>query len=100
MNKPIVASLVAASLLPASAWADQNTETVVVTASRFAQSDASVLQSATILTRQDIVRLQARSLVDVLRTVPSIEIAQSGGRGQIASIFYARHGIRSLFSPD
>lgn len=87
MNKPIVASLVAASLLPASAWAEQNTETVVVTASRFAQSDASVLQSAAILTRQDIARLQARSLVDVLRTVPSIEIAQSGGRGQLASIF-------------
>ncbi|OOF05096.1 TonB-dependent receptor domain-containing protein [Salinivibrio sp. MA607] len=87
MNKPIVASLVAASLLPASAWAEQNTETVVVTASRFEQSDASVLQSATILTRQDIARLQARSLVDVLRTVPSIEIAQSGGRGQLASIF-------------
>lgn len=87
MNKPIVASLVAASLLPASAWAEQNTDTVVVTASRFAQSDASVLQSATILTRQDIARLQARSLVDVLRTVPSIEIAQNGGRGQLASIF-------------
>ncbi|OOE89101.1 TonB-dependent receptor domain-containing protein [Salinivibrio sp. AR640] len=87
MNKPIVASLVAASLLPASAWAEQNTETVVVTASRFAQSDASVLQSAAILTRQDIARLQARSLVDVLRSVPSIEIAQNGGRGQIASIF-------------
>ncbi|PCE68325.1 TonB-dependent receptor domain-containing protein [Salinivibrio sp. YCSC6] len=87
MNKQIVASLVAASLLPVSAWAEQNTETVVVTASRFEQSDASVLQSATILTRQDIARLQARSLVDVLRTVPSIEIAQSGGRGQIASIF-------------
>ncbi|OOE81694.1 hypothetical protein BZG72_10365 [Salinivibrio sp. PR6] len=87
MNKQIVASLVATSLFPAAAWAEQNTETVVVTASRFAQSDASVLQSATILTRQDIARLQARSLVDVLRTVPSIEIAQSGGRGQIASIF-------------
>ncbi|WP_116643936.1 TonB-dependent receptor [Salinivibrio sp. HTSP] len=87
MNKQIVASLVAASFFPVSTWAEPNTETVVVTASRFAQSDASVLQSATILTRQDIARLQARSLVDVLRTVPSIEIAQSGGRGQIASIF-------------
>ncbi|OOE34783.1 TonB-dependent receptor domain-containing protein [Salinivibrio kushneri] len=87
MNKQIVASLVAASFFPVSTWAEPNTETVVVTASRFAQSDASVLQSATILTRQDIARLQARSLVDVLRTVPSIEIAQSGGRGQLASIF-------------
>ncbi|OOE85919.1 TonB-dependent receptor domain-containing protein [Salinivibrio sharmensis] len=87
MNKQIVASLMAASFFPVSTWAEQNTETVVVTASRFEQSDASVLQSATILTRQDIARLQARSLVDVLRTVPSIEIAQSGGRGQVASIF-------------
>ncbi|WBA08535.1 TonB-dependent receptor domain-containing protein [Salinivibrio kushneri] len=87
MNKQIVASLVAASFFPVSTWAEQNTETVVVTASRFAQSDASVLQSATILTRQDIARLQARSLVDVLRTVPSIEIAQNGGRGQSAFIF-------------
>ncbi len=62
-------------------------ETIVVTANRFKQIDGAVLAQTVSLTKQDIQRLQADSLFDVFRTLPSIEVAQTGGRGQTASIF-------------
>ncbi|EDP57637.1 TonB-dependent receptor [Vibrio sp. AND4] len=62
-------------------------ETVVVTANRFEQIDGAVLAQTVTVTKEDIDRLQANSLFDVFRTLPSVEVAQSGGRGQSASLF-------------
>ncbi|NOI73632.1 TonB-dependent receptor domain-containing protein [Vibrio owensii] len=62
-------------------------ETVVVTANRFKQVDGAVLAQTVTLTKEDIERLQADSLFDVFRTLPSVEVAQYGGRGQSASLF-------------
>ena len=62
-------------------------ETMVITASRFEQKQVSVLAATTVIDRQEIEQYQARSLTEVLRRVPGIEIAQNGGRGQNASIF-------------
>ena len=62
-------------------------ETVVVTANRFKQVDGAVLAQTVTVTKEDIKRLQADSLFDVFRTLPSIEVAQYGGRGQSASLF-------------
>ncbi|PMN69101.1 outer membrane vitamin B12 receptor BtuB [Enterovibrio norvegicus] len=73
------------------AHAETNTpsidDTMVVTASRFEQPVSTVLAPVSVLTRSDIEELQANSLVDALKTLPGIEIGQSGGRGQLASIF-------------
>ena len=62
-------------------------EIMVITANRFEQKQASVLAVTTVIDRQEIEQYQARSLTEVLRRVPGIEIAQNGGRGQNASIF-------------
>ena len=62
-------------------------ETVVVTANRFKQVDGAVLAQTVTVTKEDIERLQADSLFDVFRTLPSVEVAQYGGRGQSASLF-------------
>ncbi|WP_122036752.1 TonB-dependent receptor domain-containing protein [Aliivibrio sp. EL58] len=62
-------------------------ETMVVTANRFEQSDAAVLAQTVVLTKVEIEKLQPQSLIDVFKTLPSIEITQYGGRGQTASIF-------------
>ncbi|TDE19450.1 TonB-dependent receptor [Vibrio owensii] len=62
-------------------------ETVVVTANRFKQVDGAVLAQTVTVTKEDIKRLQADSLFDVFRTLPSVEVAQYGGRGQSASLF-------------
>lgn len=62
-------------------------ETMVVTASRFEQPISTVLAPISIVTRADIEEFQAKSLLDVLKVLPGIEIGQNGGRGQNASIF-------------
>ena len=40
----------------------------------------------TVITRQEIQEMEAMSLLDVLRQVPGVEFAQSGGPGQTTSI--------------
>ncbi|WPK52780.1 TonB-dependent receptor domain-containing protein [Vibrio fluvialis] len=90
MNKSLLAVAVA-SLLPYASFSfAQDTsadETVVVTANRFEQKQASVLSATTVISRQEIEQYQANSLTEVLRRVPSVEIAQNGGRGHNASVF-------------
>lgn len=80
-----------ASLLPYASFSfAQDTsadETVVVTANRFEQKQASVLSATTVISRQEIEQYQANSLTEVLRRVPGVEIAQNGGRGHNASVF-------------
>ncbi len=85
--------LLAASLLPWAAFAHAEStspsvdDTMVVTASRFEQPVTTVLAPVSVLTRDDLEDIQAKSLVDALKTLPGIEIGQTGGRGQQASIF-------------
>ncbi|MFD1800699.1 TonB-dependent vitamin B12 receptor BtuB [Mixta tenebrionis] len=60
---------------------------IVVTANRFAQPVSSVLVPTTIVTRDDIERWQAKSLVDVMRRLPGVNSAVNGGLGQQSSLF-------------
>ncbi|WP_293267037.1 TonB-dependent receptor [Neptunomonas sp.] len=62
-------------------------ETLTVTATRTAQTADETLASVTIITREQIERMQATDLTDILRIVPGIEIVRSGGQGQLTSIF-------------
>ncbi|WP_327790339.1 TonB-dependent receptor plug domain-containing protein, partial [Vibrio anguillarum] len=62
-------------------------ETMVVTANRFEQSTESVIAQVEVVTRQDIARIQAKSLTDVFKRLTGIQVTQNGGRGQQASIF-------------
>ncbi|EOC1767163.1 TonB-dependent receptor [Vibrio fluvialis] len=90
MNKSLLAVAVASLLPYASLSFAQDTsadETVVVTANRFEQKQASVLSATTVISRQEIEQYQANSLTEVLRRVPGVEIAQNGGRGHNASVF-------------
>jgi len=97
MNKSLLAVAVASLCSYTSfSYAQEATadETVVVTANRFDKVDAAVLAQTVVITKADIERLQAVSLVDVFKTLPSVEITQYGGRGQTASI-YVRGGSSS-----
>ncbi|HHG3517356.1 TPA: TonB-dependent receptor [Vibrio parahaemolyticus] len=90
MKKSALAITLASLLSPVSYLQAQETsvdETIVVTANRFKQIDGAVLAQTVTVTKEDIRRQQADSLFDVFRTLPSIEVAQYGGRGQSASIF-------------
>jgi vitamin B12 transporter len=90
MNKSILAVAVASLLSHAHSINAQEVtvdETMVVTANRFEQSQATTLAPISVVTRDEIEAYQANSITEVLRRLPGVEIAQNGGRGQNASIF-------------
>jgi vitamin B12 transporter len=60
---------------------------VVVTATRVPTDPARVASSTTVITAEEIERRQLRSLPEILQTVPGIVVVQSGGTGQITSVF-------------
>jgi vitamin B12 transporter len=60
---------------------------VIVTATRTAETVDDTLSSVTIITHDDIVRLQPTSLVDLLIGLPGVSMTQTGGIGQPVSLF-------------
>ncbi len=82
-------TLLVAGLLPVAAMAASSSDTspqhIVVTATRFAEPEASILAPVNIVTRQEIDRLQAKSVTDVVRTLPGVETISYGGKGQSSS---------------
>lgn len=92
------ALMAALSVTAFSGWAQDTSDTrsdssansnddVVVTASRFAQPVSTVLAPTDIVTRDDIDRWQAKTLNDVMRRLPGVDISQYGGMGQSSSLF-------------
>ena len=82
----VLLPIFSASTFAATSAADSN-ETLVITANRFEQPVSSVLAPFTIIERDEIEASQAKSVVDILRFLPGVDISQSGGRGQQASIY-------------
>jgi outer membrane cobalamin receptor len=62
-------------------------DTLIVTASRGAESRASVTQSVTVATSEDIQALGASSLADVVRFVPGVAVEGAGREGATTSLF-------------
>ncbi|HMH65079.1 MAG TPA: TonB-dependent receptor [Rhizomicrobium sp.] len=62
-------------------------ENVVVSATRLPTPTAEIASSVTVITAAQIEARQDRSLPDVLRTVPGLNIVQTGGAGGQTSIF-------------
>lgn len=62
-------------------------EVMVVTANRFEQSESTVLASISVVTKEEIELLQAKSLTEVLRYIPGIQVGESGGPSNTTSVF-------------
>ncbi len=62
-------------------------DTLVVTASRFEESLANVIAPVNVVTREEIEQSQAKSMTEVLRLLPGVEVSVQGGVGQLASVF-------------
>ncbi|MFM7708550.1 MAG: TonB-dependent receptor plug domain-containing protein [Gammaproteobacteria bacterium] len=62
-------------------------DTVVVTASRLSESLDETLSSVTVIEREDIERLQARTLDELLAGVEGFSLTRQGGVGQPTSVF-------------
>ena len=80
-------SATAISLWAQNGFAQGNDDTQIVTANRFVQPVSSVLAPTTVVTRDEIDRWQAKSLTDVMRRLPGVDVAQNGGLGQSSSLF-------------
>ncbi len=60
---------------------------IIVTANRTTNTVDETIAPLTIITRKDIDRLQAQSVVDILKSTPGIDVKTSGGMGSSTSIF-------------
>lgn len=60
---------------------------VVVTANRLETPASQVPNSLTVITAQDMERKQSETVMDALQNVPGMAVAQSGGPGEIASLY-------------
>lgn len=81
--------LAACAATPVCAFAQETTplDPIVVTATRDARPISTLSASIEVLDRDDIERLQANDLADLLRQVAGLDIARSGGPGAPASVF-------------
>lgn len=69
------------------ASANNKSDEMVVSANRFEQPISSILAPVTVVTREDIDHWQSNTVIDVLRRLPGVDIAQYGGIGQQSSLF-------------
>ena len=88
--------MTALSVTAFSGWAqDSGPDTLVVTANRFQQPVNTVLAPTEVVTKADIDKWQSKTILDVMRRLPGVDIAQNGGMGQSSSLFVrgteARH---------
>lgn len=60
---------------------------VIVTATRTAVTVDDSLAPVSVITRDDIERLQARSLIELLRGLPGVSLSSNGGPGKQSSVF-------------
>jgi len=78
---------IATMLLALPAQATELLPTMVVTAGRIAQGQASVSSDVTVITQKEIVQSQATSVASLLRAQAGINVASSGGPGKATSVF-------------
>ncbi len=64
-----------------------SSEPIIVTATRTAQTADETLAAVTVITRQDIERQQATSVVDLFRGTPGLSLSNNGGLGKATSVF-------------
>lgn len=82
----ILSTLVAPGLCAQAQGDADRLDEVVVTASRTEQPLSDVLAATTVITREDIERLQPVSLHDLLRGMPGVSLTNSGGPGKQTSL--------------
>jgi vitamin B12 transporter len=64
-----------------------NSDAVVVTATRIPTPESQVANSVTVVSAADIAALQTPTLPDVLKLVPGLNVVQTGGPGGQTSLF-------------
>lgn len=90
MRTPTLVATLAALTLPHPALAQQTLRTLpetVVTATGVPTDPARLAAGVTVIDRQTIDERGYQTLAEALATVPGLRIVQSGGSGQVATVF-------------
>lgn len=66
---------------------ERQVERMTITATRSALNIDDALTSQVVITRADIDVINPISVLDLLSTLPSVDVANNGGKGQASSIF-------------
>lgn len=87
MKKTLLATSIAAlSLTQTIAFADES-QVMVVTAARAAQTIDDTLASVSVITKEDIDKYQYKTIAEAISALPGVVISNSGGLGKQTSIF-------------
>lgn len=89
MKRTLLAVALAPLCFQSNAFAAEATpdEVMVVTANRFEQPIKNVIAPVSVVTKEEIDAIQAKSLVEVLRRLPGVQVANQGGPGQNAELY-------------
>ncbi len=88
MSPKLLAALLAGLFaLPAQAQTTPMLDAIVVTATRMPQPVQHVAGDVSVLTRAEIERAGQRTLVELLSTLPGVEINQLGAAGATSTVF-------------
>ena len=87
MQTKTLLAVAIASGIAVSAQAEQTIEPIVVTATRTAQTVDETLASVTVITREEIERLQPAQLSDLLQHRAGLHFASNGPFGKNTSLF-------------
>ena len=81
---------------PPPAWAEdaEEPQPVVVSATRVPTPPEQVASSVTVVTAADIEARQERTIVEVLKDVPGLNVVQTGGAGRHHLGVHARHQLQ------
>lgn len=69
-----------------SVASNKKAKEIIVTATRIPQTYAETLASVTVFSREDIDRLQAKSLAELLSRAPGMSFTSNGGKGSATGI--------------
>ena len=86
----LVAAVLLFAVVPARTAAQQPapvSESVVVTATSTSEDEKNVGSAITVITRDQIERSGKASVLELLRTVPGLDVVQSGTPGAVTSLF-------------
>lgn len=86
--------LAAASAVAAPATTSQPIERISIYATRQAEQIQQVNASVTLVSREDIELRQPKDVPALLQSLPGVEIARQGSRGQTSSIFIRGSGSK------
>src|SRR5471030_2700418 len=82
----LLATVALAAVSPSLVYAD-DTENVIVTATRIATPEDQIGSSVTTVDAAQIENRQFKSLPDILAAVPGLNIVRTGGEGGQTSVF-------------